>query len=126
MSLPPDISVSLTAFGSTDAINSSSRFEEVYDSIYSYGWRWICSLTNYFYRQEATSIKKRKLDSDRRSQFEEAISSANQYLEQIELQLDGDANVDDLECRHIDHKPLLDQVLKSGHVLVDDLENGVS
>lgn len=27
--LPPDITASLTAFGSTDAINSVSRFEEV-------------------------------------------------------------------------------------------------
>lgn len=85
----------------------------------------------YFYKnspqsQEATSIKKRKLDSDRRSQFEEAISAAKQHLEQMELQLDGDSNMEDLERRHIDHKPLLDQVLKSGHVLVDELENGTS
>lgn len=77
-----------------------------------------------FILQDATSIKKRKLDSDRRNQFEEAIQSAKHHLEEMELLIDSDSKAEDLVQRHSVHKFLLDQVLKSGHVLVDELQNG--
>ncbi|XP_046644687.1 utrophin-like isoform X8 [Daphnia pulicaria] len=101
--LPPDITTSLTVFGSNDGINNSFRCEE-----------------------EATSIKKRKLDSDRRFQFEETIKTAKEHLEQMEVLLEGDSNSEDLEKRHVENKPLLDHVLKSGHVLLDELQNEAS
>ncbi len=40
--------------------------------------------------------------------------------------LEGDSNSEDLEKRHVENKPLLDHVLKSGHVLLDELQNGMS
>ncbi|EFX89386.1 dystrophin [Daphnia pulex] len=101
--LPPDITTSLTVFGSSDGINNSFRCEE-----------------------EATSIKKRKLDSGRRFQFEETIKTAKEHLEQMEVLLEEDSNSEDLEKRHVENKPLLDHVLKSGHVLLDELQNEAS
>lgn len=74
--------------------------------------------------KEATSIKKRKLNSDRRFQFEETIKAATEHLEQMEMLLEGDSKSQDLEKRHVENKPLLDHVLKSGHVLLDELQNG--
>uniref|UniRef100_A0A0N8BMF8 Dystrophin major muscle n=2 Tax=Daphnia magna TaxID=35525 RepID=A0A0N8BMF8_9CRUS len=101
--LPPDITTSLTAFGSNDAINSTVRSDE-----------------------ETTSIKKRKLDNDRHLSFEAAIHAAKQHLEQMEILLEEDSNPDDLTKRHVENKTLLDQALKSGHILLDDLQNEAS
>lgn len=44
----------------------------------------------------------------------------------MEVLLEGDSNSEDLEKRHVENKPLLDHVLKSGHVLLDELQNGMS
>jgi hypothetical protein len=44
----------------------------------------------------------------------------------MEVLLEGDSNSQDLEKRHVENKPLLDHVLKSGHVLLDELQNGMS
>ncbi|KAI9557614.1 dystrophin [Daphnia sinensis] len=101
--LPPDITTSLTAFGSNDAINNTVRSDE-----------------------EATSIKKRKLDTDRHLSFEAAIHAAKQHLEKMEILLEEDSNPDDLTKRHVENKTLLDEALKSGHILLDELQNEAS
>jgi hypothetical protein len=122
--LPPDITTSLTVFGSNDAIHNSMRFEEV--AIHFNSDLLERNHSNSFFTilKEATSIKKRKLNSDKRFQFEETIKVATEHLEQMEMLLEGDSKSQDLEKRHVENKPLLDHVLKSGHVLLDELQNG--
>lgn len=120
--LPPDITTTLTAFGSSETLGNQPKVEEVVAK----RWTNIClPLLNVFSSQENSCIKKRKLDSERRVQYEEAMLSANQHLDELERLLDGDLSVvTDLELRHNQQKPLLDQVLKSGHILVDELQSG--
>ena len=66
------------------------------------------------------------MDSDRHSQYEEALGAVKQHLEQMEELLNAESNgiTSFDEQRHFEQKPLLDQVLKSGHLLIDALENG--
>lgn len=65
------------------------------------------------------------MDSNRQSQYDEAIQAAKQHLNEMERLLDDDStNASSLEDSHNKQKPLLDQVLKSGHILIDELENG--
>lgn len=44
----------------------------------------------------------------------------------MEILLEEDSNPDDLTKRHVENKTLLDQALKSGHILLDELQNGES
>ena len=80
------------------------------------------------------SVKKRKLDENRRGDFDKAIDRLKRHLVHMETRLDDDddateANVSSeqvarLEQTQMEHKADLDQVLKCGHVLIEQLDNG--
>lgn len=42
----------------------------------------------------------------------------------MELCFDTESDIDALEKRHREQKPILDQVLNAGHALVDEMEEG--
>ena len=69
-------------------------------------------------------VKKRKLNSDRRHEFEEAVDKLKNHLDNMEQLVRTGCEVATLEQTQLEHKPDLDQVLKSGHVLIGELQNG--
>jgi hypothetical protein len=71
-------------------------------------------------------VKKRKLNSDRRREFEEAVDKLKNHLDNMEQLVRTGCEVATLEQTQLEHKPDLDQVLKSGHVLIGELQNGES
>lgn len=74
--------------------------------------------------QDSTTIKKRRLDPNRQAEFDEAVYEAKQHLDRMEALIDTEKQTESLEKRHQEHKSILDQVLNTGHALVDELEEG--
>jgi len=102
--LPPDITTSLTAFDDADVVIK----QQPKDS------------------EDEMLVKKRKLNSDRRREFEEAVDKLKNHLDNMEQLVRTGCEVATLEQTQLEHKPDLDQVLKSGHVLIGELQNGES
>lgn len=69
-------------------------------------------------------MKKRKLNSSRRSEFDEAVAKLTHFLDDAERSLAVDGATAELQRRQAEHKVHLDQLLKTGHILIEELQNG--
>ena len=66
------------------------------------------------------------MNSNLRSEFETNVSKIKQHLDKMEVRVNSDSKIVVLEQSHIEHKPLLDQALKSGQILILELHDGNS
>ena len=72
-------------------------------------------------------IKKRKLDSNVRSEFEVNLSKIKEHLDEMEALVNSDVKIvafEKLEQSHIERKPLFDQLLVFGQEIIADGING--
>lgn len=69
-------------------------------------------------------IKKRKLDSNVRSEFEVNLSKIKEHLDEMEALVNSDVKIVALEQSHIERKPLFDQLLVFGQEIIADGING--
>ena len=74
--------------------------------------------------QADVTIKKRKLDSNLRSEFETNLNKMKQHLDEMEVLVPGDSKIVVLEQSHIEHKSIMDLVLKFGQDIIAKGLNG--
>ena len=123
--LPPDITTSITAFDISD-MDVDVKMEEVRTMVISIFFIWFYLLRNVFlvWLQPDVLIKKRKLDSNVRSEFEVSLSKIKKHLDEMEALINSDAKIAVLEQSHIEHKSLFDQLLLFGQDIIADGLNG--